>query len=200
MIPMRDVNPYRSIRLRVPEDWNEDATSPESCYYYYPGQAGPPSLYIRRDDFLYGQAGKDEVQKCIDLHDIQKMDAAMFEKFKTLASSMNVPDMHQLSVEPLSTQGQLIRYQRFGLIGDQAAIAWWWVRGIRTGGSFTVVSISLEILAEQADSQESRCWINLLDQEACNISILPLAEAAHISHLTQKRDKVDHGDNSRSAG
>lgn len=177
-IKMKDVWPYGSIAMRVPADWFQDGTAAEYCYYYYPDGGGPPVLHIRRDDFIYkpedGRPPEGAITAPVGGDDATN---ALYEKFAELVGSLDAPDIVDVSREPRTPFGQMIRYSRQGDLNNQPGVAHWWIRAFRKDEAFTVLSCALELYADGYVNPEVQVLINAIDRSISQARILSLEEA-----------------------
>ncbi|MBL8670297.1 MAG: hypothetical protein JNK11_06560 [Alphaproteobacteria bacterium] len=181
-IATRESLPYGSVQIRVPAHWNEDPMAKELCVYFYPNAGGPPTFYLRRDDFLYrpGAVGASDSIAFgggAPAVDEDALEDEMFAKFKQLIAAINMPDVYYPSIEPRSLHGQIVRYRRHGVLQGKPGLAWWWVKAQRVGETFTVLSCCFETFAELGERQETRDLVAFFDREFCAAEILSLEEA-----------------------
>ena len=64
--------------------------------------------------------------------------------------------------EPRSPIGQIVRYNRQGELNGQPGVAHWWLRAIKTGDSFTVLTVTLEMYADGYVNPEVQTLINAM--------------------------------------
>jgi len=171
--------PYDSIRIELPEAWNEDPTAPEVCIYYYPGAGGPPTLHVRRDDFEYKPEG-DDMMALGTLAvgaTAASPDTQLFAAFGTLVEQLKQPDITNVTVEERQGNAQLIRYLRHGEIDGQEAVAFWWILGVMQGEVFTVVSFDCEVLVDQAEQVDTQGMLKRLDLAIRHAEVIPVEAA-----------------------
>lgn len=177
-IPMREIRPYGSIAMRAPADWFQDGTAAQYCFYYYPDGGGPPVLHVRRDDFVY--TPEDGAPPKGAMTAATGGDAAtdeLYQKFSELVGALDQPDIVNASKEPRTPLGQVVRYSRQGELNGQPGVAHWWLRAMRAGESFTVLSVALELYADGYVNPENQALINAIDRSVAEARILSLEEA-----------------------
>ncbi|MEM6492604.1 MAG: hypothetical protein AAF684_11985 [Pseudomonadota bacterium] len=186
-VPMKEVRPYGSIVMQAPQSWFQDGTAREYCFYYYPAGGGPPTLHVRRDDFVYKP--EDGAPPPGAMKAATGGDAAteeLYQRFAELVPALDQPDIVGYSKEPRSPIGQVVRYNRQGELNGQPGVAHWWLRAIKTHDSFTVLTCTLELYADGYVNPETQALINAIDRSVAEARILSLEEAAAMAPSAQE--------------
>lgn len=184
-MPMKEVRPYGSVVMQVPDSWFQDGTAREYCFYYYPDGGGPPTLHVRRDDFVYKPEDGAPPPIGAIKPGADPATEELYRRFAELVPALEQPDIVGYSKEPRSPIGQIVRYNRQGELNGQPGVAHWWLRAIKTGDSFTVLTCTLEIYADGYVNTEVQTLINAIDRSVTEARILSLEDAAAMAPSAQ---------------
>ena len=182
---VKNVMPYGSLYMRLPDSWQEDAGSPNDGIIYDDLEEITGPFRIRREDFVL-EPEEDHAELAFgDLRMIgnstqsgKDAGAAFLRSFAQIHTNLQGPDIEDCTLEPASDGEQIFTYVKRFIEPNNVLLLQGWVRGVVTGpDSFTVLSFTYMVPEAVVFDSDVQDTLIFLDQEVRKTEVLSVKQA-----------------------